>query len=75
MHCLPPAECGRLSSVRKLQLEDMVIAVGTHDVESIVDVIVEMTTPPPNIDMTQLRSDIEAWLNRYLLVGVGRCGH
>ena len=64
-------DVGRVSSTRKRQLEDMVIAVGTHDVDSVVDVIVEMTTPPPTVDMNLLRSDIEAWLNRYLLVDVG----
>jgi ubiquinone biosynthesis protein len=30
------------------------------------------TTPPPDVDLSELRSDIEAWLNRYLLVGVGQ---
>jgi ubiquinone biosynthesis protein len=64
-------DVGRLSSMRKRQLEDMVIAVGTHDVDSLIDVIVEMTTPPPTVDMNDLRSSIEAWLDRYLLVGVG----
>src|SRR4249919_2078436 len=57
-------DVGRVSSIRKRQLETMVIAIGTHDVDSIVDVIVEMTTPPPTVDMNKLRSDIEAWLNR-----------
>jgi ubiquinone biosynthesis protein len=65
-------DVGRLSSSRRLQLESLVIAAGTRDVDALVDVVVEMTTPPPSIDMRELRADIEAWLNRYLLVGVGQ---
>jgi ubiquinone biosynthesis protein len=71
MAILDFGDVGRLSSMRKRQLEDMVIAVGMRDVDSLVDVIVEMTTPPPEVDVTALRSSIEAWLDRYLLVGVG----
>jgi len=40
-------DVGRVTSQRKRQLEDMVIAVGARDVDSLVDVVVEMTTPPP----------------------------
>ncbi|HXR22060.1 MAG TPA: hypothetical protein VN786_05855 [Acidimicrobiales bacterium] len=50
----------------------MVIAIGTRDVDSLVDVVLEMTTPPPGLDLAELRASIELWLNRYLLVGVGR---
>jgi ubiquinone biosynthesis protein len=71
MAILDFGDVGRLTSLRKRQLETMVIAVGTHDVDSLVDVIIEMTTPPPSVDLAALRSAIEAWLNRYLLVGIG----
>jgi ubiquinone biosynthesis protein len=64
-------DVGRISSMRKRQLEDLVIAAGTHDLDGLIDVIVEITTPPPTVDMNRLRSQIDAWLNRYLLVGVG----
>jgi ubiquinone biosynthesis protein len=64
-------DVGRLTSLRRHQLETMVIAVGTHDVDGLVDVIIEMTTPPPSADLAELRAAIEAWLNRYLLVGIG----
>ena len=30
-----------------------------------------MTTPPPDVDVTQLRADIDIWLNRYFLSGLG----
>lgn len=65
-------DVGRVSSSRRLQLENLVIAVGTRDVDALIDGVVELTTPPPSIDMRQLRADIEMWLNRYLLVGVGQ---
>ena len=71
MAILDFGDVGRLTGLRRHQLETMVIAVGTHDVDTLVDVVVEMTTPPPSVDIVALRSDIEAWLNRYLLVGVG----
>jgi ubiquinone biosynthesis protein len=64
-------DVGRLSSSRRLQLESLVIAIGVRDVDELVDVVVEMTTPPPGTDIRALRADIESWLNRYLLVDVG----
>jgi len=64
-------DVGRLASSRRLQLENLVIAAGTRDVDALIDVIVEMTSPPPSTDIRTLRADVETWLNRYLLVGVG----
>ena len=64
-------DVGRISSMRRRQLEDLVIAAGTRDLDGFIDVIVEITTPPPSVDMDLLRSQIDAWLNRYLLIGVG----
>ena len=64
-------DVGRISGMRKRQLEDLVIAAGTHDLDGFIDVIVEITTPPPTVDMNRLRSQIDMWLNRYLLIGVG----
>jgi len=64
-------DVGRISSMRKRQLEDLVIAAGTRDLDAFIDVVVEITTPPPTVDMNRLRSQIDAWLNRYLLIGVG----
>ena len=64
-------DVGRISSMRRRQLEDLVIAAGTNDVDGFIDVIVEITTPPPTVDMNKLRSQIDVWLNHYLLIGVG----
>jgi ubiquinone biosynthesis protein len=65
-------DVGRISSMRRRQLEDLVIAAGTNDVDAFIDVVVEITTPPPSVDMNKLRSQIDVWLNRYLLIGVGQ---
>jgi ubiquinone biosynthesis protein len=64
-------DVGYVSAPRRAQLEELVIAAGTHDVDDLTDTILEMTTPPPDVDVTQLRADIDVWLRRYLLVGVG----
>ena len=64
-------DVGRLTTRRRRQLESLVIAIGTRDVDSLVDIILELTTPPPDVDLSELRAAVETWLNRYLLVGVG----
>ena len=45
----------------------MVITIGTRDIDSFVDVVLEMTTPPPGVDLAALRVSLELWLDRYLL--------
>ncbi len=65
-------DVGRISSMRKRQLEDLAIAAGTNDIDGFIDVIVEITTPPPTVDMNKLRSQIDVWLNHYLFIGVGQ---
>ncbi|MGD0881457.1 MAG: AarF/UbiB family protein [Acidimicrobiales bacterium] len=69
---LDAGDVGRISGMRRRQLEDLVIAAGTHDVDGCVDVIVEITSPPPTVDINRLRSEIDLWLNRYLLAQVGQ---
>jgi ABC1 atypical kinase-like domain len=66
MAVLDCGDVGQLTSRRRRQLEDMVIAVGTRDIDSLVDVVVAMTTPPPDVDMAELRATLELWLDRYL---------
>jgi ubiquinone biosynthesis protein len=58
--------------MRRHQLEELVIAAGTHDIDGFIDVIVEIRTPPPTVDMSALRAEIDMWLNRYLFIGVGQ---
>lgn len=64
-------DVGRISQTRRRQLERLVIAVGTDDVDGFVDVLVEITNPPPSTDMGALREDVEAWVLRSLDLGVG----
>ncbi|MGA2835223.1 MAG: AarF/UbiB family protein [Acidimicrobiales bacterium] len=68
---LDAGDVGRISGMRKRQLEDLVIAAGSHDVEACVDVIVEITSPPPTVDISRLQSEIDLWLNRHLLAQIG----
>jgi len=63
-------DVGRVSHQRREQLESLVIAGVSRDVESLTDTVIELTTPPPDTDLVQLRSDLDDWLNRYLLAGV-----
>ncbi|HVN51943.1 MAG TPA: AarF/UbiB family protein [Acidimicrobiales bacterium] len=65
-------DVGRITSQRRLQLETMIIAVAAHDSDALIDVILDLTTPPPGVDVAALRAGIETWLNRYFLIGVGQ---
>jgi len=65
-------DVGQITSQRRRQLEELVIAVGTRNVDALIDVVVELTTPPPEADLVALRSDIELWLNRYFLAEVAQ---
>ena len=60
-------DVGYLTAPRREQLESLVIAVGTRDVDELTDTILAMTTPPPDVDITQLRGDIDVWLRKYFL--------
>ena len=72
MAILDFGDVGRLSPQRRLQLESLVIAVVAKDVDELTDVILELTSPPADVDLPRLRSDIDAWMNRYLLAGVAQ---
>ncbi len=63
-------DVGRLSAPRRHQLESLITAGVAHDDESIADILIEMTNPPPGTDLHALRADIDEWTNRYLLAGV-----
>jgi ubiquinone biosynthesis protein len=65
-------DVGRLSGDRKTQLEDMVLAIGMGDVEFLVDVFIDMTSPSAAVDRSRLASSIDAWLTGSLLDGLGQ---
>ncbi|HTT89752.1 MAG TPA: AarF/UbiB family protein [Acidimicrobiales bacterium] len=63
-------DVGRLTGQRRRQLGSLLIAIAARDVETFIDVVLEMTTPPPGVDVGELRASIELWLDRHLMVGV-----
>jgi len=63
-------DVGYLSGPRKAQLEELVIAIGTRDVDHLTDVVIQMTSPPPTVDVLQLRGDIDVWLTEYFMTDV-----
>ena len=63
-------DVGYLSGPRKTQLEELVIAIGTRDVDHLTDVVIQMTNPPPSVDVVQLRGDIDLWLTEYFMTDV-----
>lgn len=63
-------DVGYVTDQRRDQLENLVIAIGTRDVDDLTDIVLQMTTPPADVDPVKLRGDIDLWLNRYFLGGV-----
>ena len=49
-------DVGYVSAQRRAQLEELVIAAGTRNVDDLTDTILEMTMPPSDVDVTQLRA-------------------
>lgn len=64
-------DVGRLSPTRRGQLEDLVVAIGGHDLDTLVDAVVDMTNPAPGTNLKELRSAVSAWADQYLLAAVG----
>ena len=64
-------DVGRLSPTRRGQLEDLILAIAAHDLDSLVDAVVDMTTPAPGTNLRALRSAVGAWADQYLLAAVG----
>jgi ubiquinone biosynthesis protein len=59
-------DVGRLTGPRKAQLEDLLLAIGSRDVEELTDVVIEITKAPADLDVDKLNGQIGTWLNRYL---------
>ncbi|MGO1317273.1 MAG: ABC1 kinase family protein, partial [Cellulomonadaceae bacterium] len=65
-------DVGRLTPTRRDQLERLVIAIGTRDVEAVIDAVVDVSAPPPGTDLERLRADLEDWMDRSVFVQVDR---
>ena len=59
-------DVGHLTGSRKIQLEDLLLAVSEHSVDDVTDAVIGITRAPADIDIEQLRGDIDLWLDRYL---------
>jgi ubiquinone biosynthesis protein len=59
-------DVGHLSGPRKKQLEALLMAVGSRDVDEITDIVIDVTNAPADLDADRLNGQIGTWLSRYL---------
>jgi ubiquinone biosynthesis protein len=59
-------DVGRLTGPRKAQLEALLLAVGSRDVDELTDIVIDLTHAPADLDVDKLNGQIGTWLNRYL---------
>jgi ubiquinone biosynthesis protein len=59
-------DVGHLSGPRKTQLEALLMALSSRDVDEITDIVIDLTDAPADIDTDRLSGQIETWLSRYL---------
>jgi len=57
-------DIGHLSGPRKNQLEALLMAVGSRDVDEITDIVIDITHAPADIDTDRLSGQLETWLSR-----------
>ena len=48
------------------QLEALLMALGSRDVDEITDIVIDITHAPADIDTDRLSGQLETWLSRYL---------
>jgi ubiquinone biosynthesis protein len=56
---------GRLDDTLRGQIEAMLLAVVEHDAEEMADRVVEVGSPPPNLDRQALRADLAEFVAEY----------
>lgn len=59
-------DVGHLTGVRKIQLEDLLLAVSKKSVDDVTDAVIDITRAPADIDVAELRVDVDLWLSQYL---------
>jgi ubiquinone biosynthesis protein len=63
-------DVGRVSRLRRRQLQSVAIALAARDTDQLADVLIDLTMPPPGTDFEQLRADIDSWLGESIEVDV-----
>ena len=59
-------DVGYLSSTRQEQLETLLIAMNSRDLDDLTASIVDITDAPADTDLDRLRADIDRWSSQYL---------
>jgi ubiquinone biosynthesis protein len=59
-------DVGHLTGPRRSQLEALLLAAGSRDVEEVTDIVIEITHAPAELDADRLSGQIGTWLSRYL---------
>ena len=59
-------DVGRLTSRRREQLENLLIAITSKDLDDLTDAIIEPDQCPADIDRNLLSNDLDVWLGQYL---------
>jgi ubiquinone biosynthesis protein len=59
-------DVGHLSGPRKTQLEAVLMALSSRDVDEMTDIVIDITDAPADIDTDRLSGQLETWLSRYL---------
>lgn len=59
-------DVGRLAGARKIQLEELLLAVSRTSVDDVTDSVIDITRAPANVDVDKLRGDVDLWLTQYL---------
>lgn len=59
-------DIGYLSSGRQEQLETLLIALSTRDLDDLTAGIVAITDAPAEVDLDRLRTDLDRWSRQYL---------
>ena len=59
-------DVGHLTGPRRSQLEALLLAVGSQDVEEVTDIVIDITRAPADLDADRLSGQIGTWLSRYL---------
>lgn len=64
-------DVGRLTSARRRQIEDLMLAVGLRDADSLTDALCAICHAPPTLDRERFGTDVDEWMTRYLTAGMG----